>query len=87
VTYTFAMSDATTPTPAPVTERTEAQIIHEMCVLSSKLTMLQFELKRLRNPTGKTMADLEGIWADAKVDAAEVDAARARSLASAEAGL
>ena len=82
------MSDAS-PTPIAVLTppRTEEEIIREMCALQTKITLLQFELNRLRNPTGKTMADLEGIWADAKVDAAEVDAVRARSLASVEAGL
>jgi len=86
--YTFGMSDADpTSNPVPALPRTEEQIIQEMCALQTKITLLQFELKRLRNPSGKTMADLEGIWADAKVDVAEVDAVRARSLASVEAGL
>jgi hypothetical protein len=84
VTYTSGMSDATTTTPAPVTERTEAQIIHEMCVLSSKLTMLQFELKRLRNPTGKTLADLKGIWAGQNTSDEEIEASKLRFRDDAE---
>ena len=52
--YTFGISDATATAPELSTERIEEQIIHEMCVIQSKLVMLQFELKRLRNPTGKT---------------------------------
>jgi len=72
------MSDATAPPQAPAPERTEAEIIQEMCVLSSRLIMLQFELKRLRNPTGKTLADLKGIWAGQNTSDEEIEASKLR---------
>jgi hypothetical protein len=55
-----------------------------MCVLSSKLVMLQFELKRLRNPTGKTLADLEGIWAGQHTAHADIEASKLRFRDEAE---
>ena len=78
MTYTWGMSDATATLAQPATARTEAQIIHEMCVLQSQMIMLQFELKRLRNPTGKTLADLEGIWAGQNTSDEEMEASKLR---------
>jgi hypothetical protein len=49
-----------------------------MAELTAKITMLKLELKKLRNPTGKTMADLKGIWAGQDTSAEEIDAAKLR---------
>ncbi len=75
MTYTWGMSAALTDMPA---QRTEAQVIQEMAELTVKLTMLEFELKRIRNPNGLTMADVRGIWAGRDTPAEEIDAAKLR---------
>ncbi len=78
MTYTFGMSDATATPSAPAPARTEAEVFQEICALSSRLIMLQFELKRLRNPTGKTLADLKGIWAGQSTSDTEIEASKLR---------
>ena len=59
MTYTATMSDVVTD---DVGGRTEAVVVREMAELAVRLTMLELELKRLRNPAGFTLADLEGVW-------------------------
>ena len=59
--YNFVMSDSNlSPT------RTADQVMAEIRQLTAKLTVLQFELRTLRNPSGKSFADLEGILAGEK---------------------
>ena len=77
MTYTLVMSNANAtvaaPTPPETPARTEDQILREISVLKTQLLDLQFELKRLRNPTGKTLADVRGIWAGQESTQAEID--------------
>ena len=55
--------------------------MREIAEASVRLTMLELELKRVRNPNGLTFADLEGILAGAGLDTGMIDDARTRSAA------
>ncbi len=59
----------------------------EMAELTVKLTLLEFELKRIRNPNGLTFADLRGVFAGPDLGTNEIDAARAGGSAKLDVGL
>lgn len=82
--YTLGMGADTTDGTG---QRTETQVMQEMAEAAVRLTMLELELKRIRNPNGLTFADLRGILAGADVDTEDLDRARARTAAKLEAGV
>lgn len=71
------MTSALTESPP---RRTEAQVIQEMAELTVRLTLLELELKQIRNPDGLTMADVRGIWSGHQTSEEEIESAKVTFL-------